>query len=751
MATTLNRIDGRLKVTGAAQYAAEFPFPATAHGVLVGSTISSGYIRTIDSSAASQLPGVLLVLTHENRGALGKMPTTFAEGGLPPEIRPPLEDNRIFYAGQYVALVVAETLEHARRAAALLHIVYYAQPSSVSIDDKTAATFWPEQANGDPLTVSRGDFAAAHTASAVRLAETYITPNEHPCALEPHASVAFWEDDSLTVHNASQWVGGDLAVLTAAFRLPPEKVRIICPFTGGMFGSKAATPANALLAALAARQLRRPVKVVLSRPQVLTNVGHRSETVQRLEIGAKPDGTIFALRHDVRTHSSIGDDFVEPAAITSRMLYQTASYKSSHEVVRLNVMNPSWMRAPGEAPGQFALESAMDELSYLLNIDPIELRRINHASVNAHNGKPFSSKHLLECYTLGAERFGWSARKPQPRSTRHGNTLIGYGTATATYPGYLMGAAVKVALSNDSSGIRATVSTAGNDSGTGLYTMLAIIAANALGLPVDNVTVQLGDSRLTPCAVAGGSNLTASTAPATYDACLEIKRQLLEIASQTADGFTGAHTLAEEFLFAGSRLAHRSHPARSIAYSGLLKLSGRPSIEAQAHTTPVFGQNDKYSFQSFGAHFVEVKVVEEIRRVSVSRIVSVFDCGRIMSPKTTRSQFSGGIVFGIGHALLEELTYDPQNGRPINADLAGYLVPVHADVPDIDVSWIDEPDYNFNSMGCRGVGEIGITGVAAAIANAVFHATGIRFRNLPITPGKWPTHGDENAESEPET
>jgi xanthine dehydrogenase YagR molybdenum-binding subunit len=738
MSTTLNRVDGHLKVTGAAQYAAEFPFPSTAHGVLVGSAISSGSIRSINSSAALKLPGVLLVLTHENLGPLGKLPATFAEGGLPPELRPPLADHRIFYAGQYIALVVAETLEQARHAAALLEIDYDSQPSAISIDDNSAATFWPEHADGDPLNFSRGDFAAAHAASAIRLAETYITPNEHPCALEPHASIAFWEEDSLTVHNASQWVDGDLTVLTAAFQLPPEKVRVLCPFAGGMFGSKAATPANAILAAVAARRLSRPVKVVLSRPQVLTNVGHRTETVQHLALGAAQDGTILALRHAVRTHTSIGNDFIEPAAITSRMLYQTGAYQSSHEVVRLNVMNPSWMRAPGEAPGQFALESAIDELSYRLNLDPIELRRINHAAVNAHTGKPFSSKHLLECYERGAQRFGWAARNPQPRSMRAGNALIGYGTATATYPGYLMGAAVKVTLSNDSSGIRATVSTAGSDAGTGMYTMLAITAAGSLGIPVDKVTVELGDSRLTPCAVAGGSNLTASTAPATNDACLEIKRELLKIASQTADGFTGAQTLREEFLFADSRLAHRSNPARSIAYSDLLKLSGRAAIEAQAQTTPIFGKNDKYSFQSFGAHFVEVKVVEEIRRVSVSRIVSVFDCGRILSPKTTRSQFMGGIVFGIGHALLEELTYDPQNGRPTNADLAGYLVPVHADVPEIDVSWIDEPDYNFNSMGCRGVGEIGITGVAAAIANAVFHATGIRFRHLPITSEKWP-------------
>jgi xanthine dehydrogenase YagR molybdenum-binding subunit len=743
VATTLNRIDGRRKVTGSAQYAAEFQLPDTVHGLLVGSPISSGSIRTINSGPALELPGVLLVATHENRDSLGKMPTSIMAGGLSPEKRPPLENNRIFYAGQYVALVVAETSEQAQQAATLLEIAYDREPWAVSIEDPSAVTFHPEEADGEKLAVSRGDFEESYALAPVCLDETYITPNEHPCPLEAHATVAAWEGDSLTVYNSTQWVGGDHTVLAAALGLAPEKVRVICPFTGGMFGSKATTGANVILAALAARQLRRPVKVVLSRPQVLTNVGHRTETVQRFEIGAKSDGTMIAMRHTVRTHSSIGDDFVEPAAITSRMLYRTGSYQSSHEVVRLNVMNPSWMRAPGETPGQFALESAVDELSYRLNMDPIELRRLNYAAVNAHNGKPFSSKHLLECYERGAERFGWSARKPRPRSMRDGEALIGYGAATATYPGYLMGATVKVTLANDASGIRATVSTAGSDAGTGMYTMLALTTAASLGLPPEKVAAELGDSRLTACAVAGGSNLTASTAPACNDACLEIKRELLKIASETAEGFTGAHNLEDEFLFADGRVAHRSDPARSISYSDLLSLSGRPLIEAQAHTTPIFGQNKEYSFQSFGAHFVEVSVVEEIRRVSVSRIVSVFDCGRILSPVTARSQFIGGIVFGIGHALLEELTYDPHSGRPLNADLAGYLVPVHADVPHIDVSWIDEPDYNFNSMGCRGVGEIGITGVAAAIANAVFHATGVRFRDLPITAAKWRAIGRE--------
>jgi xanthine dehydrogenase YagR molybdenum-binding subunit len=503
-----------------------------------------------------------------------------------------------------------------------------------------------------------------------------------------------------------------------------------------MFGSKAATGAHVILTALAAMRLKRPVKIVLSRPQVLTDVGHRSETVQRFELGAKQDGTLVAMRHAITTHTALNDEFVEFVSVASRMLYAVPNYETSHELVKLNVMKPAWMRAPGEAPGQFALESALDELAYKLNMDPVELRRRNHAKVNLSIDKPFSSKHLLECYDHGAKRFGWSGRSPVARSTRDGNALIGWGMATATYPGYLMGAAVKVRLEPDGSSVRAIVSTAGSDVGTGMYTMLAVTAADSLGLPLERVTVELGDSNFVPCALAGGSNLTASTAPAANDACIKIKQNLLEIAAKTADGFTGALAKADEFVFRDGRVAHRSDPSHAIGYSDLLALGGRDAIEAQAGTNPIFGHNEEYAFQSFGAHFVEVRVNEEIGRVRVSRIVSVFDCGRILSPKTTRSQFMGGIVFGIGHALLEDLTYDRAHGQPVNADLAGYLVPVNADVPEMDISWIDEPDYNFNSMGCRGVGEIGITGVAAAIANAVYHATGTRIRDLPITPDK---------------
>lgn len=734
--TSVNRVDGHKKVTGTAPYAAEVVLGNMTHAVLVGSSVAGGEIVQIDAKQAEIAPGVLLVLTHKNADQLGKMPDDLQAGGTTAEKRPPLSDSRILHNGQYVAMVVAETLEQARYAASLLKIEYKAESFAVVIADAPGTKYKPAQFMGEPLTFERGNVRQALDNADVKIDVTYTSPSQHPCALEPHAAIASWSNDSLTVYNASQWVQGDRAVLAAAFDMSVEKVKVICPFTGGMFGSKGATGAHVVLAAMAAKRLRRPVKIVLSRPQVLTDVGHRSETIQRLQIGATSDGTITALSHHVLAHTSLEDEFAEPATISSRMLYNVNNYRAEQELFRLHIMKPSWMRAPGEAPGQYALESALDELAEKIGLDPLDLRRRNHADVNPQLGKPFSNKHLLECYDRGAERFGWSQRNSKPGSMRDGKYLVGWGIATATYPGYLMGATVKIRLERGASGAHATLSTAGCEVGTGMYTMLTIAAAEELGLPIERVSVEMGNSDFTHCAVAGGSNLTASTAPAAKDACTAIKRELLKIAGRTADGFTGAEGREREFLFAAGRVAHRSDPSHGIAYEDLLSAGRREYLEGQGATQPIFGHNEEFAFQSFGAHFVEVKVKPEIGRVRVSRITSVFDCGRILSAKTARSQFIGGIVFGIGAALLEQLQYDRVHGQPVNADLASYLVPVHADVPEIDVSWIDTPDYNFNSMGCRGIGEIGITGVAAAVGNAVYHATGRRVRELPITPDK---------------
>jgi xanthine dehydrogenase YagR molybdenum-binding subunit len=692
--TPASRVDGRLKVTGAAKYAADaLAGNAVTHAVLVGSPIAGGRIKAIHDAEAKAAPGVLLVVTHENRGPLGKLPTGLGESGGVSEDRPPLADARIHYAGQYVAMVVAETFEQARHAASLLEIEYTKDRHTTAFEDAGATAYKPTESVGEPIQVSRGNVERALREATAAIDATYITPTEHPCAMEPHAAIASWSNGTLTVYNSTQWVMGDAGVLATAFNLPAENVTVLCPFTGGMFGSKATTGAYVLLAAIASRQLNRPVRAVLTREQVLTTVGHRSKTVQHVELGAQRDGTLTGLRHHTTSHTALKDEFIEPVNLTSRHLYPIPHFTGIHEAVRVNVMKPSWMRAPGEAPCQFAIESALDEISYELALDPVELRRRNYATHNLHTGKPYSSKHLLECYDRGAERFGWAERPPKPRSLHDGNTLLGWGMATATYPGYTMGATVRIRVEGSGTGMRAIVSTAGSDVGTGMYTMLAVTAADRLGLPIERVTVKLGDSQLPQCAFAGGSNLTSSTAPAVADACKEVKQKLLT-------------------------------------------RNGSDPIEAECRTAPILGQNDKFSFQSYGAHFVEVRVEPDIGRVRVSRVVSVFDCGRILSAKTTRSQFIGGIVFGIGAALLEHLVYDREHGRAANADLAGYLVPVNADVPEIDVSWIDEPDLNFNSLGCRGVGEIGITGVAAAVANAVYHATGVRVRELPITPDR---------------
>jgi xanthine dehydrogenase YagR molybdenum-binding subunit len=699
LGTSADRVDGWAKVTGTARYAADLTGADLLHAVLVGSTVPSGRLTALDVTAAERAPGVRLVLTSANRGPLGALPDGSDWSGWPAESRPPLADDVVNYHGQYIAMVVADTVENAQRGAALVVATYDRAPFATDLADTTVADR-PVQVMGEELQVARGDVDSALTSAPVRVDQTYRTANNHPTAMEPHASVASWSDGCLTVHNSTQWVAGNQVVLAAAFGLPQERVRVVSPFVGGMFGSKVATGAGTILAAVAARHLGAAVKVVLSRAQVLTTVGHRSETVQRVELGAEPDGTLLAVRHHTVAHASVDEganpaEFHEPTSSVTRVLYASPTYAATHEARRMNVIPPGWMRAPGEATGMWALESAMDELADRVGVDPLELRRRNHADRDPHHDLPWSSKHLLECYDRGAERFGWAGRPPGVGAMRDGGDVLGWGMATASYPCWRFGATVRVRVGLVDGRPRAVVSTAGSEVGNGAYTVLTLTAADSLGIDPAQVTVELGDTSLPRSSQTGGSGLTASTAPAVVEACAAILARL----GGRIDALTAGAELVEE-----------------------------------AATEPVYLRDEDLAYQSFGAHFVEVRVAPDLGRVRVSRVVSVFDIGRVLSAKTTRSQLAGAIVFGIGQALHEQLDYDPTNGRPANADLAGYLVPVNADIPKIDVSWLDIPDLRFNPLGCRGAGEIGITGLASAVASAVHHATGVRVRSLPITP-----------------
>lgn len=766
----LNRVDGRLKVTGKATYAAEFKVSNPAYAVLVQSAIAKGRIRNIDTRAAETAPGVLAVITYKNMPRLKDPGDTTATGSKPGEQMLPLQSDTVHYAGQHIGVVVADTLERAEHAARLVQVSYNEQQPATQIEKEMRRAYQPEKFFGmEDMQIRRGNAGRAIASSAVKLEHTYTTPVEHHNPMEPHSTIAVWEGDSLTIYDATQAVMGACKIFANVLNLPEERVRVISPFVGGGFGCKGLVWYHPVLAAVAARQVKRPVKLVLARQQMFTSNGHRGRTIQQLALGAGQDGRLAAVRHITTTHTSQVDEFVEPAGLTTRMLYACPNLEMTHNAVRLNVGTPTPMRAPGESPGTFALESALDELAYELQIDPIELRLRNHADVNPQTNKPWSSKYLKECYWLGAEKFGWSRRNPKPGSMRDGRYLIGMGMATATYPGYRTPASARVRIMNDGSAI---ASSATQDLGTGTYTVMTQIAADALGLPLERVRFELGDSRLPPAPVSGGSQTVASVAPAVQRACEMARAKVVQLA--LADKESPLFGRSEQDIdFADGRLFPRGEPSRGETYAAIVSRQRLPMVEACV-TTPIAtaeaqsearnpavrasseGQGgassppcspvkansdmdanqDRYAFQSFGAQFCEVRVDPDFGTVRVTRFTSVHDVGRVLNEKTARSQVHGGVIYGVGMALMEETLYDPRNGRPVVRNLADYHVPVNADVPFIDVYFIGKPDSHINTIGARGIGEIGITGVAAAVANAVYHATGKRVRDLPITPDK---------------
>ena len=699
----IDRIDGNQKVTGAAQYAADYPVTGMAYGVPVQSTIAKGRVVRIDQADAAEAPGVLAIITRANAPKLKHPQNDFGSATKLGEARGLFEDDRIHYCGQYLALVVADSLERGIAAAALLRVETEEETPVIAIDG--GERFLPADGFGK-TTYHRGDAAAAFASAPHQFRQTYSTPVETHNPMEPSASIAVWRGDELTMYEATQWVVGARNVVADTLGIPREKVNVISRFVGGGFGCKGFVWPHSILAAIAARRLGRPVKVALTRQQMFTSVGHRGATRQTFSLGADNSGKLVAIQHENLTHASMVDDFIERCGVITGFLYDCPNVSLTNTGVRVNIATPTPMRAPGETPGTFAIESALDELSWELDIDPVELRLRNYAETDAEAGRPYSSKHLKECYQAGMERFGWKKRE-RPGSHRDGRFLIGWGMATATYPGYRSPGAARVRILADGT---IFVSSATQDIGTGTYTTMAQIAAEVLGVAPDAIRVELGHSALPPAPVSGGSMTTASVLPAVKAA-------------------------AEQMLEKLKRLDGGASDITSARFTEIIQGAKLDEIEAQADVAPG-GEAEQYSIHSFGAQFSQVRVDADTGEVRVTKHLGVFDVGRVMNAKTARSQAIGGITMGLGMALMEHTVYDHRRGLVVTNNLADYAMPVNADVVDMDAIFVEYPDFVLSPVGARGMGEIGITGVAASVANAVYHAAGIRVRDLPITPDK---------------
>lgn len=719
----IDRVDGRLKVMGAAKYSAEFTLPGLVHAVLVQSTIPSGEITGFDLAEAKGMPGVLLIVTPDNAVKL-----TSPKGVQQAVHAPLLQDHSVLFNGQHVAVVVADTLERAEAAAARVRVQYRRDEATTSMDAALAQAYTPKAFRGGARSPdsNRGDPDGAFAAATVKVDATYITPVEHHNPMEPHATLARWQGDKLTVWTATQGISGAQATLAGQFGIDRTNVRVICPFVGGGFGSKGNTWPPATLAAMAAKMVDRPVRLVLSRTQMYTSNGYRPRTVQKLKFAADVDGKLTSMRHDGITQMSqpsLGE-FAEPVALATEMLYACPNVAVSHRLVATNFGLPTYMRAPGESSGVFALESAMDEMAVALRMDPVEFRLRNYAESDPHENKPWASKALRECYRQGAEAFGWGHRSAEPRSMRDGNALVGWGFATATYPTNRQKASVRVQVNADGSVV---VQSGTQDLGTGTYTVMSQVAADTLGVPVSRVRFELGDSILPPAPISGGSSTAPSVAPAVQAGCQAVAGKLIDLAR--GDQGLGWHNLDRSAL----RVENGAvvGPDRRVSVAELLARRGESFIDA---TIDAAGgeERQRYSMHAFGAQFAEVRVDQDLGEIRVSRYVGAFDCGRVLNAKTARSQLIGGITYGIGMALLEETHADLETGRIVNANVAEYLMPVNADIPDIQTIIVKNDETASNPLGVKGVGELPMVGVAAAVANAVYHATGVRVRKVPI-------------------
>lgn len=729
----LDRVDGRAKVTGGARYAAEAAdFPHLAEAVLVQSTIGAGRIAEIDTRAAERAPGVILVMTHKNAPRLASSKGSPIQPG---EGYPLLQDDRILFNGQHIAVVVAESFEQATHAAMLIKARYEHATAPVRLDQALDRLQVPKNFRGGEREPDskRGDPDAAFAGAPITIDQTYTTPIEHHNPMEPHAAIASWDGDKLALYHSTQGVMGSRLRIAELLGIAQENIHIVSHYVGGGFGCKGSCWPHVTLTAMAARLARRPVRLVLTRRQMFYSNGYRSKTIQRLRLASDKDGKLLAVMHDGKSQTGLVGEFVEPVGLATEIMYSCANVAVTHRVAPINAAMPTFMRAPGEATGMYALESAMDELAYAAGIDPLELRLRNYAERDEAKNVPFTSKELRACYLRAAEAFGWSRRNPVPRSMRASDgLLIGWGMASATYPGNRSEAGAAIRIECDGTVI---VRSATQDIGTGTYTTMTQVAAECLGVPVEQVRAELGDSTMPKAPVSGGSQSSASVLPAVQKAAQSARRQLLALASgRNAPGpLQGAR--ADDLDIAAGFVLRKSDPGKRASLAELMQSTGREAIEATEDAKPGDEENT-YSAHSFGAHFVEVGVDPDLGEVRIRRYVAAFAGGRIVNAKTARSQYIGGIVFGLGMALTEEGETDPRSGRVANANIAEYLVPVHADVPDITILQIAEQDSVFNSLGIKGIGELPMVGVAAAVANAVYHATGKRIRDLPIRPDK---------------
>ena len=697
----VNRIDGILKVTGTASYTTDFPIKNVACGFLIKSETAAGKILEIDQTAAEKAPGVLAIVTHKNAPKLASARSV--RGGAM------LQTPDVNFWGENIGVVVAETFEQARYAARLIKVKYQASAGKVDFETEKNQASKPKLEDRQDVTRG-GDVERAFAEAEFKVDAIYETPIEHHHPMAPHATIAVWEaDDKLTIYNESQVVNGVQNSVATAFGLKPENVRVITPHIGGGFGSKGGAWGHVAVAAMAAKIVKRPVKLALTRQMMFNSVGLRQRNDQHIRLGATKDGILTAISHETTTHCAINGEFAEPCGDVSAHMYEAPNRRIAYRVAPMNVILPTFNRAPGKSTGSFALESAIDELAYKLKIDPVELRIKNEPAKDPLTGKPWSSRSLVQALRTGAEKFGWKNRKFEPRQNRQGEYWIGYGVGCGSYPARQRDTSAIVKLARNGNEVRASVELAASDLGTGTHTILAQIASDALGLPLEKVGIKLGDSALPPAAGSVGSVGAASFANAVNDCCTKITDELI--------------------AKSGKRFEERPTAAQMMISENLNEFQTRVDAKPPAEAA-------NYSAHSFNANFAEVWVNDATGMVKVPRFVAVTGAGRILNPKTSRSQIIGGVIWGIGMALHEESVLDSRWGNFVTRSFADYHIPSNLDIGEIETIFVKEEDPYVNKMGIKGIGEVGIVGVAAAIANAIFNATGKRVRNLPITPDK---------------